>query len=502
MLWILLYSIAAVIFVIVFKNIFKSNEFDNLPGPPGLFLINNSLDFLRGPVKTFYYFRELTEKYKRLFKLKIGPKKVLAIYDPEDVEIIFSDPKFITKGYPYKFIKPWLAEGLALSTGSKWQFRRKLLAPAFYFNVLSIYKLILEENSKKLVEKLKCEVGKPKTNVEPYLQEFTLNSICETAMGIKLDEETQEFAKAYKHGVLEIIKCAIYRSLRLWMFPNIIFNLSHKGRKQKEILTFMNKFRDRVIDLRREAFKDNKLFLDIENTFDDKTMISAGKKRLAMLDLLLQAEKEGDIDADGIKEEVDTFMFGGHDTVATALQYALMVFANYPHVQERAVKECNELLESLNTSPFLSDLSKLKYLECCIKECLRLYPSVPVILRSIEHRVKLRDYEIPAGTECCILIYDLHRREDQFPNAKEFHPERFMTDKPTWHPYAYIPFSAGPRNCIGQKFAIIEMKLALSTILRSYKLLAVTRPQDVVYTSDLMLRSTEPIYVKFEERKK
>ncbi|CAH2050526.1 unnamed protein product, partial [Iphiclides podalirius] len=165
-----------------------------------------------------------------------------------------------------------------------------------------------------------------------------------------------------------------------------------------------------------------------------------------MLDLLLQAEKQGSIDAQGIKEEVDTFMFGGHDTSATALQYILMVFANHPDVQMRVLKEYDEVSESLESfagSFSLNDLSKLKYLDCCVKECLRLYPSVPFIIRSIEHTVKL-----------------------------------------------------------SHKYAMIQMKLAILDILKTYKLLPVTKPEDVKFTSDLMLRSTEHVYVKFELRNK
>ncbi|XP_013176874.1 PREDICTED: cytochrome P450 4C1-like isoform X2 [Papilio xuthus] len=425
MLWVLLVFTILLLALFIYYKFDKNDDFDKIPGPKGLFLLHNTLDFLEGPVFAFYYFRQLTQKYKQLFKIQIGNKKIVAIYNPEDAETILSDMKYITKGYPYKFIKPWMAEGLAISTGAKWAFRRKLLTPAFYFNILKIYKIILEENSRKLVENLQCEIGKSKTDVEHYLQNFTLNSICDT---------------------------------------------------------------------RRKTFKEDDIVIK------DEDITFKGKKRLAMLDLLLQAEKQGAIDADGIKEEVDTFMFGGHDTSATALQYALMVFANNFDAQERVIQEYNDFFSPLDQSISLTDLAKLKYLDCCVKECLRLYPSVPVILRNIQHNVKLKDHVMPAGTQCLILIYDLHRREDQFPNPDQFQPERFITDKSTWHPYAYVPFSAGPRNCIGQKFALIEMKLAILAILRRYRLLPVTKPEDIVFTSDLMLRSTKPVYVKFEER--
>ncbi|GBP28172.1 Probable cytochrome P450 4ac3 [Eumeta japonica] len=109
------------------------------------------------------------------------------------------------------------------------------------------------------------------------------------------------------------------------------------------------------------------------------------------------------------------------------------------------------------------------------------------------------NFKVPANIDCTILIYDLHRRSDQFAEPLKFQPERFA-GPPTWHPYAYIPFSAGPRNCIGQKFAMIEMKLAVSAVLRRFSLKPVTRPQDVVFTTDFILRAKHPIYVKLEQR--
>lgn len=132
-------------------------------------------------------------------------------------------------------------------------------------------------------------------------------------MGVKLDDETQDFAKAYKHGVFELSKFAILRTLTFWMHSDFIFSLTSVGREQNRILKMMNKFRDRVIDARRESFKCCNIFNDDEIIDDNQQMTNdelTGKKKLAMLDLLLEAEKQGIIDAQGIKEEVDTFMFG------------------------------------------------------------------------------------------------------------------------------------------------------------------------------------------------
>jgi cytochrome P450 len=116
--------------------------------------------------------------------------------------------------------------------------------------------------------------------------------------------------------------------------------------------------------------------------------------------------------------------------------------------------ELNEVFGNSNRPCTLEDTSKLKYLEACIKESLRLYPSVPVIERTISEDVEVDGYQIPAGASISILFYALHRNEEFFPDALKFKPERFMQQQEEGsiqkHPYAFVPFSAGSRNCIGK----------------------------------------------------
>lgn len=101
-------------------------------------------------------------------------------------------------------------------------------------------------------------------------------------------------------------------------------------------------------------------------------------------------------------------------------------------------------------TPTMKELNDMKYLECCIKEGLRLYPSVPLIARKINEDVAIGDYVIPSGTTAMIVTYMLHRNPDVYPKPELYNPDRFLPQNCYGrHPYAYIPFSAGPRNCIG-----------------------------------------------------
>ncbi|XP_050351919.1 cytochrome P450 4C1-like [Nymphalis io] len=497
MFWtLLILAVLILIFYHYINHLFRDEKFDKIPGPKGTFLIENGLDFLMESAPLFTYFRNLGNKYKDLYKLKIFNKKVVLIYNPEDIETVLTNTKYNDKGFMYYFLRPWLNDGLLVSDGAKWRQRRKILTPAFHFNILRHFNTILVENSEKLVESLRPETDKSGTDIYSFIASMTLNSICETAMGTSLDEK--DIGKKYKNAVHILGKYLFYRGERFWLYPMALFNLSSVGRSQKKLLNLIGSFRDHVIKQRREDGTYKNLYTEVMNKKDDDVVIGE-KKRMAMLDLLIESEKKGQIDIEGINEEVDTFMFEGHDTTATALQYALMLIANYPEVQDKIVEECRRIFGTSYRKPTMSDLTEMKYLECCIKETLRLYPSVYFIIRYCKQELKLKNYNCPAGSDCSILIFDLHRRSDQFVEPLKFRPERFQ-EEPTWHPFAYIPFSAGSRNCIGQKFAMMEMKLVISAVLQQYRLLPVTKPEDIVFIADIILRTKDPVYVKFETR--
>ncbi|XP_023945640.2 cytochrome P450 4C1 [Bicyclus anynana] len=441
----------------------------------------------------------MSHKYKGVFELRLGNSQILLLAHPVYVEAVISSTKHNEKGYLYSFLRPWLNDGLLLSNGKKWYQRRKILTPAFHFKILRHFNSVLCDKSAKLAENLQSEVNRSKTNINSFISDFTINSICETAMGTVLDEESATVSQSYKKAIHELGTHLFYRALRIWLHPESIFNLSQVGRAHRRTLNFITSFRNCVVEQRRQNEYFGDLYTKTMNESGDEDFLINNKNRLAMLDLLLHAEKQGLIDSEGINEEVDTFMFEGHDTTATALQFAFMLLANNPNSQERILEEYSTILGSTNGRPTLSDLSEMKYLEACIKESLRLYPPVHFIERTSDSPLIIRDSERLAPKSITILLFDLHRRSDQFVEALEFRPERFLKE-PTWHPFAYLPFSAGPRNCIGQKFAMMEMKLAITAVLSNYRLLPVTKPQDIVFVTDVILRTRDPIFVKFEKR--
>ncbi|KAJ0182458.1 hypothetical protein K1T71_001827 [Dendrolimus kikuchii] len=498
------YLIAIVVILCVGNIIANYNEkarlMKKIPGPTIRFIVGNALEIVNmSAVDVMALGRNYARKFKGIYRFWAFPIGAVNLYNPEDIEVILSNMKYNEKSGLYSFLKPWLGNGLLLSKGDLWQERRKILTPAFHFNILKQFSIIIEENTQRLVEALERNVGKS-VDILPILSEYTLNSICETAMGTQLNKETTNEGRSYKEAIYELGQMFFQRFINLILYSDIIFYSTALGKKLKKHMHNLHSFTRRVINDRKEYI--NKYGTNLPDHNDnEEEFVYKKKRKTAMLDLLIAAEKDGLIDNAGIQEEVDTFMFEGHDTTASGLTFCLMLLANHKDVQDKIVAELNEIFGDLTRPANMNDLSKMRYLECCIKESLRLYPPVHFISRNLSESIKLGNYTLPGGIFCHIHIYDLHRREDLFKNANEFNPDRFLPENSVGrHPYSYIPFSAGPRNCIGQKFAMMEMKLAISEILREFELVPGTRPSDIVLVADLILRNNGPVNITFIKR--
>ncbi|XP_059056285.1 cytochrome P450 4C1-like [Achroia grisella] len=500
----MLYILLIIALILVLLHLYINYHEDariflKVPGMKDRFLIGNALEIFVPPAKLFTLRTSLANRFKGIYRFYSYPFKSINIYNPEDVETILSSMKFSEKSSLYGFIKSWLAEGLLLSSGSKWQQRRKILTPAFHFDILRQFHVVMEENSKRLTDTL-ADTSEEIFNIKPVITDYTLNTICETAMGMKLSEETSASGISYKKAILSLGNILAQRFSKVYLFVEFIYSLSSLKAMQQKYIDIVQRFTTDVINKRKKMLMENGSTIAL--TEPEENDVYKRKRKAAFLDLLLAAENDGLIDRSGIQEEVDTFMFEGHDTTAAGITFLFLMLANHQDVQDKVYEEMKSIFGDSERSATTDDLSQMKYLELCIKETLRLYPPVHFVARMLNERVKLSNYTIPANTDCMIHIFDLHRREDLYKNALAFEPERFLPENSVGrHPYAYIPFSAGPRNCIGKKFAMMEMKSAMSAVIRRYKLEPITKPEEVRFAGDLILRSIDPIYVKAVRRK-
>lgn len=174
-----------------------------------------------------------------------------------------------------------------------------------------------------------------------------------------------------------------------------VFRLTKNYKLHKNYIETLHGFSNKVISERKQEILNDKLNNNLNNNCEEQVASAyddfGKKKRLAFLDLLIEASKEGSIlSNEDIREEVDTFMFEGHDTTSAAISWTLFLLGSNQEIQDKVVQEMNDIFQGDISCPAtMKNLSDMKYLECCIKDALRLYPSVPMMARSINEDVKI-----------------------------------------------------------------------------------------------------------------
>ena len=218
---------------------------------------------------------------------------------------------------------------------------------------------------------------------------------------------------------------------------------------------------------------------------------------MAFLDVLINSQTEDGkrLTLRDLQDEVDTFMFAGHDTNATSLIWTLYLLGRNPEAQERLQREVDEVFAGADTTVTSDNLAQLTYTEMVIKESMRLFPPVSMVLRKLSEDAFIDGCWVPKGTTCRVMIYAIHRNPELWQEPGEFRPERFDRENSCGrHAFAFLPFSAGPRNCIGQRFAMYEQKVLLAKFVKKFSVRTnvdegelkinmglVTRPVNVVY---------------------
>lgn len=286
--------------------------------------------------------------------------------------------------------------------------------------------------------------------------------------------------------------------MNFWQRSKFLFGLTSAKKEHDRCLAILHKFTNEIVVKRRESILNDKEAVQVNYLDDDSIGI---KKKHALLDVLLMATVDGKpLTNAEVAEEVDTFMFEGHDTVTSALSFALYCLSQNPEAQRKVFDEVTGIVGSdLNAYPTYNQLQEMKYVEWCIKETLRLYPPVPMFGRNLDEDVDLDGLTVPAGSNFNIMIYNLNMDPRYFKDPEVFIPERFDDSKARpENPFTYVPFSAGPRNCIGQKFAMLELKSAICNVVKNFELL----PSDVApkLLMQITLKSSNGINVGFKRR--
>ncbi|ODM91185.1 Cytochrome P450 4C1 [Orchesella cincta] len=459
----------------------KTSRFENLPGP-GHYLWGSysNIFALRDMKECLKVIRNWCADYGPIFKVRLGPLQYVVLNSPEYIQKLMGsrDMSYFGKGFAYEPFKPFWKDGLIISKGEKWKFRRKVLTKhLFSFKTLLSYMKVFNEEADTLVQTLgeMYADGKEK-GIEELLMHSSLNTITKAVLGKNVAEiETMDEGDlSVTETVIKVKDVVSMRVLSPWLLSDFIWRLH----PMSKVADFVEKMSWKHITNAMKSTNNNSLGIK-------KDLMAAG------------------ISFEGVLEEGSTLISAGHETTATSLHFLLFCLALHPHHQKLCREEVDSIYEDVDLCSGeniqFRALIKLRHLELCVYEALRLLPTVFLMMRKIEAPLEIEeDLILPSGTEICIFTQGLHMNPEYFPEPNSFIPERFSREESkNRHPHAFIAFSAGPRRCIGQKFAMMEMLTLTAKILRHYDISTSDKLQDVVLLPIITLTPEKPMNFLF-----
>ncbi|KAK3092763.1 hypothetical protein FSP39_006985 [Pinctada imbricata] len=477
-----LVPVVGIVFILykIWKIIERRQEYKrqmkDFPGPPPHWLWGNTKE-LTGDYEGMLRVADYAAQYHGAFPVWMGPTDVfLMAVHPTTVRSVLSgsDPK---DEFSYALMRPWIGDGLLLSKGRKWDRNRRLMTPAFHQEIIKNYVKTFASSTEILLDKWRT-VNEPVETFH-HVSLLTLDSMMKCLFGHVSDCQNEKVRHPYIQGVYDVSELIVKRIINPLCHSAFIYYKTKNGKRFKEVCDIIHQHSQKLIRNRRQLFKTEE----------------RGARQPDFLDILLTAkDSEGNgLTDQEIRDEVDTFMFEGHDSTASSLSWCLYNLAKFSECQERCREEIKEHWGNKEDITW-DDVKKLKYTHMCIKESMRLYPPVPNVSRCAENDISLPDGRvIPKGVRMAVSLFALHRNPEVWHEPEEFDPQRFSDENMT-SSSSYMPFSIGPRNCIGQLFATTQIRVVIPMIIRKYNLtLDPSRPAQP--ESMLILRSKNGLYL-------
>ncbi|XP_027338716.1 cytochrome P450 714A1-like [Abrus precatorius] len=418
----------------------------------------------------FPYFHKWKQLYGSIFLYSTGIKQHLYVGIPELIKGIglhksldLGRPSYLTKP-----LKPMLGEGILRANGVHWTFQRNLLAPEFFLTKIKNMVDLMEESTMEIIRKWESyiresEGGIAELVIDGDLKVLTADVISKACFGSSYAQGNLIFAK------LATMQSALARPSILFGFLNIRFLPTKENKEtwklQKEVDSLILKvIKDREAENQKSSTNENQkdlLNIILEGAANatnngEKGIFKAGYN---VNQLILDICKN--------------IYFAGSESSAIAVSWTLMLLALHPHWQQRVRSEIMETYGNMLPHSFhdMDKLRKLKALTMVIQESLRLYGPAVTASREVLAEMKLGEHVLPKGINMWLFIPSLHRDTDNWgPDAREFNPERFASgvSAACKYPQAYIPFGLGSRICLGQNFALLEIKIVLSLLLTNF----------------------------------
>ncbi|UTF55639.1 cytochrome P450 [Natronosalvus rutilus] len=440
-----------------------SREASYPPGPQGLPVIGNTVDLSRD---IFAFFEQLRDEYGRVASYQVFGTDACMVAHPDAIQqILLDDHEAFEKGdVVTRNLDDAMGEGLFLAGGDQWQIQRTQMQPAFYRDRLNTYVPEMHATAGELVTQWSDgEI----INVIDTMTATTMDVLGRTLFGVDVTENS--VVTEASDAIL-----ARFDTSRFWSFLPDQLPTPTNQRYRRE-LEQLQAFVDELAAQRQAQ--------EPENRGDD------------LLSILVGFVEANDLTRKEFRDNMITFLFAGHETTALGLTYTALCLAQHPEEQATLRAEIDAVCDGEVTA---DDLPKLDRTANVIDEALRLYPPVYMFFREAMRDVKLQGYEIPEGTTLVLPQWVVHRDPAWWDDPETFRPDRFVgdTDRPE---YAHFPFGGGPRHCIGMRFARMEMKTVLATILSEYTFELVSEPEpDLIASTNL--KPSGPIKLKLRER--
>ncbi|KAF3954574.1 hypothetical protein CMV_020098 [Castanea mollissima] len=346
--------------------------------------------------------------------------------------------------------KHFIGRGVLMANGKDWYHQRHIVAPAFMGDRLKSYAGYMVKCTEELVQSLQNAVESSQTEVEigEYMTRLTADIISRTEFDTSYEKGKQIF-----HLLTDLQRRCAQATRNLYL-PGSRYFPSKYNREIKLLKMEVERLLMEIIQSRKDCVEIGR-----SNSY--------GNDLLGMLLNEMQKNKDSgfSLNLQLIMDECKTFFFAGHETTALLLTWAIMLLASNNSWQEKVRAEVKEVCNG--ETPSVDHLSKLTLLNMVINETLRLYPPATVLPRMALEDLKLGDLHIPKGLSIWIPVLAIHHSKELWgEDANEFNPERFASKSFT--PGRFIPFASGPRNCVGQAFAMMEAKIILAMLISRF----------------------------------
>ena len=377
---------------------------------------------------------------------RIGPRRGYLITNPDDVRHVLQDnARNYHKSPLYDKLRMFLGNGLLTSEDDFWLRQRRIAQPAFHRQRMTALASVMAGAARDAAARWQpfASTGQP-VDVDEEMMRLTRTVVVRALLGADLGPFTSTIDQAWT-TINEHIGESFW-SLGFDTLP------TPKYRRFKAARAVLRGAVDHVIAERRR-----------NPPGDD-----VGGELLSML--MARDEETGETMTDEqLRVEVTTFLLAGQETTSLALTWTWYLLSQHPQARQRLEDELDGVLKG--RPPEYSDLVNLPYLRMVVDESLRLYPPAWGFSRQALAEDRLGGFRLPRGWLAFVIPYVLHRLPAFWPNPDQFDPERFLPERSADRPkFAYIPFGAGPRQCIGNQFALIETQLSVATFAQSYRL--------------------------------